>query len=149
VSALLMGLCVLALYLLSRTWTPFPELVGISAFLAEPSGWPVVASLFGVATFGGMFVVPLYAFPHHQRAQVGDRADGGGQQHRQFGRDGRGDGAAVRNGPAWRVGAGDLAAGGGGTVVSAWLGRKLHQACREAVTPELGDEQADGEKPAA
>jgi MFS family permease len=62
VSALLMGASVLALYALSATWTPFPELAGVRTFLAEPAGWPVVASLFGVATFGGMFVVPLYAF---------------------------------------------------------------------------------------
>jgi MFS family permease len=62
VSALMMGAFVLLLYWLSHTWVPAGELVGIDAFLAEPRGWAVVLTLFGIAVAGGMFVVPLYAF---------------------------------------------------------------------------------------
>ena len=61
-SALLMGVFVLLLYLLCRNWPASPELVGIGEFLEHPLGWAVVLDLFGVAVSGGMFVVPLYAF---------------------------------------------------------------------------------------
>jgi MFS family permease len=61
-AALAMGLFVLVLYILSRGWQPEPELIGIDAFLSRPGGWAVVLDLFAVATAGGMFVVPLYAF---------------------------------------------------------------------------------------
>ncbi|HEX7820023.1 MAG TPA: MFS transporter [Sphingobium sp.] len=46
------------------TWTPAPagSLYDVSAFLAQAHSWRVLLALFGVATFGGMFVVPLYAF---------------------------------------------------------------------------------------
>jgi acyl-[acyl-carrier-protein]-phospholipid O-acyltransferase/long-chain-fatty-acid--[acyl-carrier-protein] ligase len=36
-------------------------LVSIGAFLAAPADWRIVADLFGIALFGGIFVVPLYA----------------------------------------------------------------------------------------
>ena len=61
-SALAMGLFVLLLYVLSSSWTPSPQLVGVREFLRFPGAWLVVADLFGVAFAGGMFVVPLYAF---------------------------------------------------------------------------------------
>ncbi|MET0239597.1 MAG: MFS transporter, partial [Sphingobium sp.] len=45
-------------------WTPAPDgtLYTVSAFLDQPNSWRVLVALFGVAVFGGMFVVPLYAF---------------------------------------------------------------------------------------
>ncbi|QNM82987.1 MFS transporter [Sphingomonas sabuli] len=62
-SALMMGAFVLILYLLSYNWaTPQGELVGMRQFLSDARGWAVVLDLFGVAVAGGMFVVPLYAF---------------------------------------------------------------------------------------
>ena len=61
-SALLMGLFVLMLYWMTRDWPASTELVGISEFLRHPLGWAVVLDLLGVAIAGGMFVVPLYAF---------------------------------------------------------------------------------------
>ncbi|WP_344709640.1 MFS transporter [Sphingomonas humi] len=135
ISALLMGACVLALYVLSIGWTAFPELVGMRTFLAEPTGWPVVLALFGVATFGGMFVVPLYAFltttvPKAETART----------------------VAANN----IVNAGAMVGGTvllvaltklgvtieqtlllvvAGTLVSALLGRKLHRACVAAGCP--------------
>jgi MFS family permease len=46
------------------SWTPAPAgtLYDVSTFMAQPHSWRVLLALFGVATFGGMFVVPLYAF---------------------------------------------------------------------------------------
>ena len=134
-SALLMGLCVLALYLLSRAWTPFPELVGVRVFLAEPSGWPVVATLFGVATFGGMFVVPLYAFlttsvPKSETARTvaaNNIVNSGAMV-----------GATVLLFAMVQLGVSvqeTLLLVAVGTLVSAWLGRKLHQACVAAGYP--------------
>ncbi len=45
-------------------WEKAPDgsLYNMSAFMAHPHSWHVVLGLFGIATFGGMFVVPLYAF---------------------------------------------------------------------------------------
>lgn len=61
-SAMLMGASVAVLWLLCAAWTPYERLVGVETFLAEPTGWPVLLTLFAVAAFGGMYVVPLYAF---------------------------------------------------------------------------------------
>jgi acyl-[acyl-carrier-protein]-phospholipid O-acyltransferase/long-chain-fatty-acid--[acyl-carrier-protein] ligase len=36
-------------------------LLSMSAFLAQPGDWRIVGDLFGIALFGGIFVVPLYA----------------------------------------------------------------------------------------
>ncbi|WP_205480894.1 MFS transporter [Sphingomonas arenae] len=64
VSALGMGLFVLDLFRRVKVW---PNVEGaplrdLQAFLAEPHGYWIVADLLGVAIAGGMFVVPLYAF---------------------------------------------------------------------------------------
>ena len=61
-SALLMGIFVLLLYVMTKDWAPSPQLVDIREFLRHPLGWAVVFDLLGVAIAGGMFVVPLYAF---------------------------------------------------------------------------------------
>jgi len=36
-------------------------LISMGAFLAAPADWRIVGDLFGIALFGGVFVVPLYA----------------------------------------------------------------------------------------
>ncbi|MCW2366963.1 MFS family permease [Sphingobium sp. B7D2B] len=41
---------------------PADTLYTVRDFLAAPHSWRIVIALFGIATFGGMFVVPLYAF---------------------------------------------------------------------------------------
>ncbi len=48
----------------SLNWQPAPAgtLYDVSAFLHHPHSWQVLIALFGIALFGGMFVVPLYAF---------------------------------------------------------------------------------------
>jgi len=132
VSALLMGACVLALYALSAGWTASPGLIGVRSFLAEPTGWPVIASLFGVATFGGMFVVPLYAFltttvPKSETARTvaaNNIVNSGAMV-----------GATLLLTGLVQVGVsveGTLLLVAGGTLVSAWLGRRLDLACRKA-----------------
>ena len=59
-----MGLCVVAFHIVCAIWplAPNSRLMSLAGFLAHPLAIPLSASLLGVATFGGMFVVPLYAF---------------------------------------------------------------------------------------
>lgn len=48
----------------TSTWQPAPagHFYDVAEFLAQPRSWRVLIALFGIAVFGGMFVVPLYAF---------------------------------------------------------------------------------------
>ncbi len=64
VSAIAMGLFVLDLFRHVHGWPARTDggLDGIAEFLATPNGPWVVFDLLGVAIAGGMFVVPLYAF---------------------------------------------------------------------------------------
>jgi MFS family permease len=41
---------------------PTGALYDVAGFLGQPHSWRVLLALFGIAVFGGMFVVPLYAF---------------------------------------------------------------------------------------
>ncbi len=64
-SVILMGLCVAAFYLVCRMWTrnvDVPDLMDITTFIAQPLAPVVLITLLLIAIFGGMFVVPLYAF---------------------------------------------------------------------------------------
>ena len=128
-SALMMGVFVLLLYWLSYTWVPATELVGIDTFLSSPRGWAVVLDLFGVAVAGGMFVVPLYAFltttvPKSETARTvaaNNIVNSGAMV-----------GATVILAGLIFVGvsvAETLFLVALGSVVAAWLGWKLHQAC--------------------
>lgn len=62
-AAIVMGLFILHLYWVLRTWPPATgQDLDLASFAALPgAGW-VMFDLFGVAVAGGMFVVPLYAF---------------------------------------------------------------------------------------
>ena len=64
VAVILMGLCVFAFYYLSKTWehAPGDTLYNVGDFLAHPGALLLSLSLLGIAIFGGIFVVPLYAF---------------------------------------------------------------------------------------
>jgi MFS family permease len=63
VSVILMALFVLLLYLVALNWGDHGvELTTLGNFLFHPSAGFMIAALLGVAVFGGMFVVPLYAF---------------------------------------------------------------------------------------
>lgn len=59
-----MGLCIVAFHVVCDLWTPAPagQMLSLAEFLAHPLAIPLSLCLLGVATFGGMFVVPLYAF---------------------------------------------------------------------------------------
>ena len=64
VSVIAMGLTVLAFYGVIGLWIPAPagQLYDIWEFIAHPHAALVLGVLLFVAIFGGMFVVPLYAF---------------------------------------------------------------------------------------
>jgi MFS family permease len=63
VSVILMALFVLLLYLVALNWGDHGvELTTLGNFIFHPSAGFMIAALLGVAVFGGMFVVPLYAF---------------------------------------------------------------------------------------
>lgn len=64
VSVIAMGAAVLAFWLAVDRWVPAPpgHYLGVWQFLARPAALPVLAALLAIAVFGGMFVVPLYAF---------------------------------------------------------------------------------------
>lgn len=59
-----MGLCIVAFHIVCDMWTPAPDgsMMSLADFLRHPMAIALSACLLGVATFGGMFVVPLYAF---------------------------------------------------------------------------------------
>ena len=63
-SVIAMGLSVVAFWLVVKAWVPAPEgtYYGIAAFLTMPQAIPILVALVAIAIFGGMFVVPLYAF---------------------------------------------------------------------------------------
>jgi MFS family permease len=64
VSVIGMGAFVVLFSILCRNWTPAPvgTLYSWQAFLGEPRAIAILATLLAIATTGGMFVVPLYAF---------------------------------------------------------------------------------------
>jgi hypothetical protein len=59
-----MGLCIIAFHIVCDLWTPAADgsRLSLQGFIAHPLAPALAACLLGVATFGGMFVVPLYAF---------------------------------------------------------------------------------------
>ena len=77
VSVIAMGGAVLAFWLVTNHWTPAPRgtYFGVWAFMAQPASLLVLAALLAISVFGGMFVVPLYAFltttvPNDQTART-------------------------------------------------------------------------------
>jgi len=63
IAALAMGVFVCDLWWTAHNWpAPGDTLVHFRAFIAQPNAERVMIDLLGVATAGGMFVVPLYAF---------------------------------------------------------------------------------------
>ena len=61
VSALVMGGCMIDLWLASLGFMMKVPDGNIAAFLASPGSWHIMAALVGISFAGGMFVVPLYA----------------------------------------------------------------------------------------
>jgi len=147
-SALVMGLFVLLLFLLARTWpAPTGELIDVAAFLGDRRAWLVVWTLLGVAIAGGMFVVPLYAFltttvPKSETARTvaaNNIVNSGAMV-----------GATVMLTGLVQIGvtvAGTLLLVSGGSIVSAWLGWKLHGACDHPLPGASSDEEAHRQEP--
>lgn len=63
-SVIVMGLFVVAFYLVCRAWPDMDgrELMDVTTFITQPLAIPLLLTLLGIAVAGGMFVVPLYAF---------------------------------------------------------------------------------------
>jgi MFS family permease len=63
-SVLIMGVFVVLFSIACRTWPAAPpgHYYGWIEFLEHPRAYIVILALMGIAVFGGMFVVPLYAF---------------------------------------------------------------------------------------
>ena len=63
-SVLAMGGAVIAFWFAAGLWVPAPAgtLYNVAEFMTHPRALLVLGALLGVAIFGGMFVVPLYAF---------------------------------------------------------------------------------------
>ncbi|ASK87486.1 MFS transporter [Sphingorhabdus sp. SMR4y] len=64
ISVILMGVFVLILYFIARGWQGLPDgqLYTFDTFIVHDGAWALLGTLAGVSIFGGMFVVPLYAF---------------------------------------------------------------------------------------
>ena len=130
-SVIAMAASVVALWWAVGRWTPAPAgtLYGAADFMAQPGAAAVLLSLFAVANFGGMFVVPLYAFLTTTVAKD--------QTARTVAANN------VVNSGAMTFGAGSVAAimAAGVTamelllvvaamcLVAAWIAQKLHRAC--------------------
>ena len=63
-SVIIMGVFVLILYFICRSWQGLPDgqLYTFDTFIVHDGAWALLGTLGGVSIFGGMFVVPLYAF---------------------------------------------------------------------------------------
>ncbi|MCD2315784.1 MFS transporter [Sphingomonas sp. IC-11] len=130
-SVIAMGAAVLAFWFVAANWEPAPTgtLYDIAGFVSHPGAPLVLVTLMFVAIFGGMFVVPLYAFltttvPKDQTARTVAANN-------------------VVNAGAMTIGsatvAGITALGAtasqllllvaGMCVVSAWIAQRLHRAC--------------------
>jgi hypothetical protein len=138
VSVLFMGAFVAAFYFVCREWradVTSTELMGVSAFLAQPLAPLVLATLLFIAIAGGMFVVPLYAF-------LTTRCDPS-QASRTVAANNIVNSGAMVIGSL--IAAGLSAAGvpiveqlllsAAMCLISAWLGAKLHRAERTALAP--------------
>ena len=64
VSVVIMGGFIVGFYLVCSAWPQDPagELLAVEAWILEPLAIPLSLMLLGIATAGGFFVVPLYAF---------------------------------------------------------------------------------------
>jgi MFS family permease len=133
-SVVVMGLFVVAFYLVCNAWPRHPDggLLNVGQFMTEPLAIPLMLSLLGIAVAGGMFVVPLYAF----LTTFVDKA----QTSRVIAANNIVNSGAMVVGSAIAVGLSALGVpivqqlllGAAMCLVSAWLGRQLVAAERAA-----------------
>jgi MFS family permease len=138
-SVLAMGLCVVAFHLVSVSWvgTTDGSFYDIRDFMGHPGNWPLLASLLGIAFFGGMFVVPLYAFltttvPKAQAARTvaaNNIVNSGAMVI--------GSLIAIGLSMAGVEVEDQLLLAAAMCVISAWLAWKLHKACDDGVCADM------------
>ena len=138
-SVLLMGLCVVAFHVVSVNWvgTTDGSFYDIAGFMNHPGNWPLLGSLFGIAAFGGMFVVPLYAFltttvPKAQAARTvaaNNIVNSGAMVV--------GSLIAIGLSMAGVAVEDQLLLAAAMCLVSAWLAWQLHKACDDVVCADL------------
>jgi len=68
VAGLGMGLCAIDLHFAGAGGAGGEALMGVRDFLAGPGSWRLMLDLTGMALFGGLFTVPLYAILQHESA---------------------------------------------------------------------------------
>ncbi|HVQ13273.1 MAG TPA: MFS transporter, partial [Vicinamibacterales bacterium] len=61
-----MALCAIDLHFSSAGRVATVQLASVSAFVAQPGAWRILADLLGLAIAGGLFCVPLYAVLQHE-----------------------------------------------------------------------------------
>jgi MFS family permease len=138
-SVLAMGLCVVAFHLVSVSWagTTDGSFYDIADFMDHPGNWPLLGSLLGIAIFGGMFVVPLYAFltttvPKSQAARTvaaNNIVNSGAMVV--------GSLIAIGLSMAGVAVEDQLLLAAAMCLVSAWLAWKLHKACDDVVCADM------------
>ena len=132
-AVIVMGLFVLAFRYVSATWIGAEggALYGLDDFVHHPGALPLLGSLLGIAIFGGMFVVPLYAFltttvkkSEAARTVAANNIVNSGAMV---------IGSVIAIGlSAVGVSAVDqLIFAAGMCLISAWLGWRLHKACND------------------
>lgn len=130
-SVIAMGVAVLGFWFVVRLWVPAPggHLYDIAEFVAQPHAALVLGALLCVAIFGGMFVVPLYAFLTTTVAKD--------QTARTVAANNVVNAGAMTIGSAAVAGMSALGVTAqqllllvvGMCVVSAWIAQRLHRAC--------------------
>ncbi len=134
ISVVVMGGFVLGFYLIAKAWpeNPTGELLTWTDWIFEPLAVPLSLMLFGITTAGGMFVVPLYAFLTTRCAD--DAASRTIAANNILNSLGMVIGSAVAMGLS-AIGipvVDQLMLVAAMTIISAWLGRQLYNAEREA-----------------
>ncbi len=135
-SVIAMGAMVAVFYFVCKAWNASlttTELMSGSEFISHPLAWAVLGSLLLIAVFGGMFVVPLYAFlttrvPTSQasRTVAANNIVNSGAMVA---------GSVLALALSF-VGIGlaeQLLLSAGMCLISAWLGRRLHRAEQPAI----------------
>jgi len=138
VSVITMGVFVTAFYFVCRAWAAdvrSDELLSAAEFIVQPLAPLVLATLLLIAVFGGMFVVPLYAF-------LTTKVEPGQAARTVAANNIVNSGAMVLGsllaGALSTIGVPlveQLLLSAGMCLVSAWLGAKLHQAEKLAAAP--------------
>lgn len=133
-AVIIMGFFVVGFYLVARMWSAEQggSLIEVDEFIAQPLAIPLLAMLLGIAVAGGCFVVPLYAFLTTRVSS--DRAA------RTVAANNIVNSIAMVLGSVLAIGVTAIGVGineqllmsAGMCLVSAWLGRKLYSAERDA-----------------